>query len=957
MQSLSHFSSFGSSPFVTETESEKSILISSAPSALSASMGQLPSALVDRLHVEGRRLKIEILECKGGSGHEMSAEAVKRAVESHFGKENVEISKYDVGSHLAPDPFSMLTFGRLSMIQFHNYLARNGHTKLISVLSKVGRVASALQSPFTERHFTDRYKKNRPDLVISAIPMINGTVLKGTSKLDIPLMVVCTDGDNSMFGVNWHKTSDNAPYRYGIPYNSFEIAQKVSKNIDQSKVRGIGYPLRSGYTTKYTPEQRLEFRKKHLVSPGEKFVGIMMGGLGGQVTKQYFQRVLKGIDKGELTEKNTRFSFFCGNNNEMKNSLIARLGRSGWSLDVGAKQGIAFFEAQKQRMEEVVSLIEKMETLLGEERPLEAVRDEVKEKLEECLMHQLPAGVDFETDPELSSFQKINAVYKDLCEKDPKGESFKFALALFKKRTNSSSEKFGNYADDLRIYRHASGASITLLGFTRDDHEYVAFSDLWVTKTGSSTFNQCLFTQTPMLLDGTSRPLDWEALNFELADTYSFGETLSKFKSLFTQLNDMLKPENSARYRKAEEEYLQKRSEQTCFSKKIVDLTYELLEEAEDVKVNKQEKAAEESKVKTEALEAWKKLTPLEKIGKIFLQIFQVVVAVAMLICRIALAILTAPVRWAGKKLVNYAFFSGFNSSESTRIKRRKALIRDKGAEPIEGESSPLASPVSNRPIDAIRIPSTSTNPTGNTIVYVLGKHYQDFHPNNYEHLLEDGADVVLFNPSKKSTEAMAADLKEVLKELRRRNPEEKLLLHGYCIGAHVAAAAAADIAAGNVEGMAKESIPAIIDRGFSDATELAQHVSSLGKLSFVRKYLNRYYNAKAAGLEDHQAPMLFVTPLQGDDQLNHRVKRNFTLEIMSSHKKGMNQFVQLKNGDHWSSWSVDVQNKVKEFLKKQEIIDMNYRQVTVDDFGGVKKYTQKLSVPWARRKIIPLFV
>lgn len=939
--------------------------IKAPTSAPDSPMSKLPAALLTRLQGEGRKLKIEILECEGGAGHKMSAEAVRRAVENHFGAENVEINKYDVGSHLAPDPLSVLTFGRVSVIHLHNYLARHGHTKLISVMSKVGKVASKIQAPITTKHFQRRYQKNRPDLVISAIPIINGTVLNSLSVQNIPLMVVTTDGDNSMFCANWHQDRDVGPYRYGIAYNSLEITHKVADAVDMSKVRGIGYPLRPGYRTDYSEADRSKFRHKHLIEKDEKVVGLMMGGLGGQVMEKYFKSILGAVKKGELEHPNTRFAFFCGNNKEMRETLLKRLKKRGWKCDLSGQRRnvVKNCTSQKRKLAEIQKqlciLKRQVEKGKSTDEPLQTIKRFI-DKIERHKGRNLDS---LSRDLELvvkRGKEAVDALVQEF-------ETFKdegFDSENAEKRIQQFSEKvlkversYGNIEDDIRVFKHPSGAKITIMGFTSDDHEYVAVSDLWVTKTGSSTFNQCLYTQTPMLLDWTSRPLDWEKLNVDLSDTYAFGQKVSTFKSFSGQLNHMLKPEVRDSYREAERKYLEQRPKQTEFSSNIVDLTYELLNEAEERKIQKTAEAEAAFEAKLERSREWKKLTILQKTEKIFSSIFFTIVDIVKKVMRVALSILIAPLAWIGRIITNYAYFSGFNASISRQKSRRKLLIKARDAEPLEGEWQPLASPVSNRPIDAVRIPSTSANPTGNAVIFVLGKHYQDFHPKNYDHLLEDGADVILFNPSKKNTKTMAADLKEVIKELRKRNPDQKLLMHGYCIGAHVATAVAADIAAGAVEGLEAESIPAVIDRGFEDAQEVGAHSNRIANLPFARKYVNRYYNAKSNSIEKHTAPMLFVSPLKGDDQVNHKKRRNFTLEIMAHHTNGMNQVVQLKEGDHWTAWTVDVHNKVKKFLAKQGIIDTHYREVTAEDFGGEEKLKKKTSVPWVRRNLVPLFI
>jgi len=672
--------------------------------------------------------------------------------------------------------------------------------------------------------------------------------------------------------------------------------------------------------------------------------------------------LVKGINNGELEQSNTRFAFFCGNNKKMRDRLLEGLRSRGWKCDLSGGRGPVVRNSKRQ-LRTLHHLRKNIERLSSDPEPHDRIK-RIKELVQELRTNK-EKNLD-SISPDLRcvierGLEAVDHLVDELAALDNFGELESDKADAWVQHSQAEvlevERVYGNIIDDVRVFRHESGASATIQGFTSQDHEYVAVSDLWVTKTGSSTFNQCIYQHVPMLLDGTSRPLDWEGLNFELGETYRFSESVTSFKEFFGQMNAMLRPETNEKYRQAERNYLEKRPRQAQFSRNIVDLTYELLDEAEERKVEKEENAIEAAKVRSEKAAAWKKLSITQKVGKIFSKIFHTVVDILVRIATVVFQVLISPFSWSAKRIANYAYFSGFNCSRSKQRSRRRQLIREKNAEPIEGDWKPLVSPVSNRAIDAVRIPSTSPNPTGNAIIYVLGKHYQDYHPQNYEHLLADGADVILFNPSKKDTKTMAGDLKEVIKELRRRNPDQKLSMHGYCIGAHVATAVAADIAAGAVDGLQAESIPAIIDRGFEDAQEVAGFANRIANLSFARKYINRYYNAKSNDIGEHKAPMLFVTPIEGDDQVNHKMKRNFTLEIMEHHVQGKNQVVQLLGGDHWSAWPVDVHNKVKKFLSKQGIIATTYRKVTEDDFGGKEKLEKKTSVPWVRRNVVPIFV
>lgn len=330
------------------------------------------------------------------------------------------------------------------------------------------------------------------------------------------------------------------------------------------------------------------------------------------------------------------------------------------------------------------------------------------------------------------------------------------------------------------------------------------------------------------------------------------------------------------------------------------------------------------------------------------------------------------PILWCVKRifraLVGISFFSGFKMNEAEKVKRSEFLLQGtrktkegeiiqiahKG-EKIENSKGPLISSVSETPIDALYIKSGAEKKTGNVIVYVLGKDYQGFHPRNFDHLLDDGADVVLFNPSKYTTKTMSADLKSILAELRERKPDQQILLHGYCIGSHVAAGTATDLA--EQEGL---MLPTVVDRGYGDGFKIAKRICSLAHIPYLKNYGNKHFNLFCQDrIENHKAPMLFLSPTDGDDQMMHKKLggkkyKNYTKVLYDNHKNANDRFIELKNADHWTPWTYEVHNEVKEFLKDHKIVRSDYKKFDEQNTGGLP---EKTTVPWMRKHIAPLFL
>lgn len=849
---------------VLSSSKQKSHLFSlQSHSNLQAEGFSLPETLKARLEKEVRPLRIEILDCSGREGHKKSAEAVQNAIKDNLAINGtkIEFSRKDIGTHMSPDPLTKMTFGKYTMIDFYNTLLRHGKTKMIRAMSKAGELVHPFYLNSNVDYFNCRYdskaaKDKKPDLIISAVPMINGPLLSSLEGRNIPLLVVTTDGGSRLFSLNWPENQEHVLYKYCIPYNSLEIAKKIANAVKPSNVRGIGYPVRKEFLKAYSTDEKTGFRNELSVPLGKKVVGLMMGGNGGVALEDYFKEVLIGIKASTLKYNNLHVSFICGSNHALELNLIRKALNFGFKL------------------------------------------------------------------------------------KDENGEA--------------------------TILEHSSGVSFSIVGFTKNVHKYMALAGCFVTKAGSSSFNECLSMAVPMLLDKSLGCLPWEELNLELAETCHFGQPVKKMGYFISQLNSILEFKANKGYFDAMNEYRKDRPEQCIFGKKIVQLSCELLKEAEEERL-KRRISKKEALVQATG-DALDKIYKREGVFETLKSISVAIAEIAKKIYDVAIACLMLPitatirgVKRLIKGTVDFFYFTGFVLGEETKTRRRKELIcgfrKKEGGEtiqsshkakPIEGSDSPLYSSVSKLPIDALYIKSGAKKRTGNTILYVLGKEYQAFHPRNYDHLLDDGADVVLFNPSQHTAKAMASDLKSIVSELKKRNPEQEILLHGYCIGAHVAVSVAIDFAE-----KANLMLPVVVDRGFGDGFKIAKRICSLAKIPYVKKYIKKYYNnSTEERINQHKGAMLFLSLKNCVYKFKDKTIKDYTKVLYKNHQQEHDKFIELENADHWTQWTFGIHNEVKKFLKDRGIIRKDYKEFNEQDSGGFLKET---SVPWYRKPLIPL--
>jgi processive 1,2-diacylglycerol beta-glucosyltransferase len=81
--------------------------------------------------------------------------------------------------------------------------------------------------------------------------------------------------------------------------------------------------------------------------------------------------------------------------------------------------------------------------------------------------------------------------------------------------------------------------SLTVLGFTQDMADLMAVSDLCITKSGSVSFCEALYSNLPMLLDDTTGVLRWERFNHRYTEDNNLGYIVKRYSAvpaLITQL-------------------------------------------------------------------------------------------------------------------------------------------------------------------------------------------------------------------------------------------------------------------------------------------------------------------------------------------------------------------------------------------------------------------------------------
>jgi UDP-N-acetylglucosamine:LPS N-acetylglucosamine transferase len=218
----------------------------------------------------------------------------------------------------------------LSFEKFFNSLAKHEKYGLLNLLGKIGEHTLPAQRKQFEhlllKYMKKEINKDKPDLIISCIPMINPALATIGKKLNIPVLVVTTDLDIVNFTAGL-KQEDCA-----IGKKHFRITAAYDKqnweNILGKKIPGYvkdiidfetGYPTRRAFSVAASAEKVEEIRRTYQIQPDENVACVMMGGNTAEAAKNYAKHLLsmneqqiEEICGQENTRKKIRLICLCG---------------------------------------------------------------------------------------------------------------------------------------------------------------------------------------------------------------------------------------------------------------------------------------------------------------------------------------------------------------------------------------------------------------------------------------------------------------------------------------------------------------------------------------------------------------------------------------------------------------------------------------------------------------------
>jgi UDP-N-acetylglucosamine:LPS N-acetylglucosamine transferase len=102
---------------------------------------------------------------------------------------------------------------------------------------------------------------------------------------------------------------------------------------------------------------------------------------------------------------------------------------------------------------------------------------------------------------------------------------------------------FGKNEESKQIvsqFTFPSHITTSLVGFTTRISDYMAVSDLLLTKSGTLSVCEAMYMNLPMLLDATSTILPWEKFNHTFIKDHNFGQSISDYELIVPIVSSLL---------------------------------------------------------------------------------------------------------------------------------------------------------------------------------------------------------------------------------------------------------------------------------------------------------------------------------------------------------------------------------------------------------------------------------
>ncbi|MDV4149592.1 glycosyltransferase [Clostridium sp. AL.422] len=248
-------------------------------------------------------MKVLILSCNTGEGHNVAGKAMKEALE----KEGHEAVMLDY-MKLSSDRTSRVVAGAyINLVKYTPHFFYLLYKTVLKISSDKRKSPVYYANSLMAKHLKKYLEENKFDIILMPhiFPAETITYMKKKQMIDQKTIAISTDYTCIPF---WEETECDA---YVIPHERM-IDEYIKRGIPKEKLYPLGIPVRQDF---YTKEEIRKAKKKLNLNIDKPMYLIMSGSMGFGKIQLFTIKLNRQCEEGE------QIIVICGNNKKLKSVL------------------------------------------------------------------------------------------------------------------------------------------------------------------------------------------------------------------------------------------------------------------------------------------------------------------------------------------------------------------------------------------------------------------------------------------------------------------------------------------------------------------------------------------------------------------------------------------------------------------------------------------------------------
>ena len=132
--------------------------------------------------------------------------------------------------------------------------------------------------------------KNKPDLIISVVPIINNIILDASKKNNIPFFLIPTDLDATTF-IHRINTPTYKKFKLCLAFNNADISKTIKPaQISPNQIETTGFILRPDF---FVQKNIKQLKQEFYIPENKSIVMVFMGSMGSEEIVRFAQELFK----------------------------------------------------------------------------------------------------------------------------------------------------------------------------------------------------------------------------------------------------------------------------------------------------------------------------------------------------------------------------------------------------------------------------------------------------------------------------------------------------------------------------------------------------------------------------------------------------------------------------------------------------------------------------------------